>query len=299
MKILVTGKDGQVAQSLKMMGYRYPALDLVFVGRPAFDLARPETIEKTIENEKPDVIVSAAAYTAVDIAEDEPEKAHLINADAPGHLARLAAKTGAKLIHLSTDYVFDGTLNRPYSETDPVKPVSAYGKSKLSGERAIAETFDDFVILRTAWVYSPFGKNFMKTMLQLAGSRSELSVVNDQQGNPTSAFDIANGILSILNTWQTRPQKGLGEIYHLTGRDEMTWCEFAQAIFKAAKQKKYHTSTIKVHAITTAEFPTKAVRPANSRMNCDKFHADFDYRSSEITEALETVFLYSDAFEAA
>lgn len=291
MKVLVTGKDGQVAQSLKMMGYRFPALDLIFVGRPEFDLAEPDTIHHTIQLVKPDVIVSAAAYTAVDLAEDEPDKAHRINATAPGHLAKAAAEIGAKLIHLSTDYVFDGTLERPYAETDQVNPISAYGKSKLAGEQAIADTFKDFVILRTAWVYSPFGKNFMKTMMSLAETRNELNVVDDQAGNPTSAFDIANGILSILDIWQSKPDTGLGEVYHLTGNGETTWCRFARMIFQASGKAE----SVKVNDITTADFPTKAKRPANSRMNCDKFQRDFGFRADTLDQAIMMVLDFQKA----
>ena len=189
MKILVTGREGQVATSLAERG---EGRDLVFVARPEFDLADGESIGRVIGEAKPDLIISAAAYTAVDQAEDEPELAMAINGEAPVHIGRAAAAIGAPVLHLSTDYVFDGSGERAWTETDPTGPIGAYGKTKLAGEQALAASGATYAILRTAWVYSPFGNNFVKTMLRLADSRDALNVVADQHGNPTSALDIAD-----------------------------------------------------------------------------------------------------------
>ena len=185
MKILVTGRDGQVAQSL---AERHGGYELVFAGRPELDLADAASIERVVAAINPALVISAAAYTAVDKAEDEPELAMAVNGDGPGVLARAAAKIGAPVIHLSTDYVFDGSLDRPWREDDPVAPLGVYGATKLAGEQAIDASGATYAILRTAWVYSPFGANFVKTMLRLAETRDALNVVEDQQGCPTSAL---------------------------------------------------------------------------------------------------------------
>ena len=195
MRIAVTGSKGQVATSL--IERAGPTAEIIALGRPAFDLTDRDAIFSGLEAARPDVIVNAAAYTAVDKAETEEAVATRVNGEGAGHVAEAAARLGAPLLHLSTDYVFDGALDRSYREDDPTAPTGAYGRSKLAGEKAVAERSEDSVILRTAWVYSPFGANFVRTMLRLNESRDEVGVVADQRGNPTSALDIADALIAI------------------------------------------------------------------------------------------------------
>jgi dTDP-4-dehydrorhamnose reductase len=267
MRIAVTGKVGQVVTSLIERGA--PAgHEVVAIGRPELDLADPVSIARALDAVAPDVVVSAAAYTAVDKAESEGELARVVNARGAGSVAEAAHAFGVPLVHVSTDYVFDGTLDRPYLETDPTGPTGAYGASKLEGEQAVlAAHGDGSAILRTAWVYSPFGGNFVKTMLRLAREREEVSVVADQVGNPTSAHDIADGILRVAETLAANPDPALCGVFHMTATGEATWADFAEAIFaSSAAQGGPHA---RVRRISTKEYPTPAARPANSRLNCE------------------------------
>ena len=202
MKLLVTGTHGQLASALRK---RPGGDELVFVGRPAFDLTRPETIAPMVEAVRPAAIISAAAYTDVNGAETDAQTARAVNGKAPGALAQSAAALGIPLVHFSTDYVFDGQKPAPYRETDPCAPLGVYGSSKLDGEEQVRQTYSNHAILRTSWVYSPFGKNFVRTMLELARSRDALQVVNDQFGNPTSALDLADGALQIAHALASDP----------------------------------------------------------------------------------------------
>lgn len=273
MKVLVTGTKGQVASSLIERGGGRSGLEIVAVGRPALDLARPDTIAPALAAVRPDVVVSAAAYTAVDQAEDEPDQAYLINEDGAGRLAQAARDLGAPIVHLSTDYVFSGEGDGPYTEAMPTGPKSVYGASKLAGEAAVAAANPHHLIMRTAWVYSPFGKNFAKTMLRLAETRDQLNVVDDQHGNPTSALDIADAILAVLERWKT----GVSAtgLYHFAGTGDASWCEFARHIF--AVSGAAGGPTAEVAGIATEDYPTKAARPKNSRLASGKFADDFDY----------------------
>lgn len=275
MRILVTGRDGQVARSL---AERCPAgVELMFAARPELDLAEPASIEAVVAAAAPDLLISAAAYTAVDGAEDEPDLAMRVNGEAPGVLARAAAARGAPVIHLSTDYVFDGTLDRPYREDDATGPVGAYGVSKLAGEAAVAAAGGRHAILRTAWVYSPFGRNFVRTMLRLAGERDTLSVVADQLGCPTSALDLADGIFALVAHWRAG---GSGQgVYHLTGSGETNWAAFARAVL--AESAERGGPSAEVRDVTTADYPTRARRPANSRLDTSRFAADIGYRAPD------------------
>lgn len=295
MKVLVTGRNGQVATALAERAAGEPD-EFVFVGRPEFDLADPASIRRAVLEIRPDVIVSAAAYTAVDTAEDEPERAHAINGVAPGVLAESASEIGARIVHLSTDYVFDGSGDRPRREDDPVGPFSVYGRTKLEGEEAVrAAAPESHVILRTAWVYSPFGNNFVKTMLRLAETRDELNVVDDQYGNPTSALDIADGIFAIFNKWRQGLSPGLGRTYHLAGSGEATWCELARAVFEASAARGGPSAVAR--PVPASAYPTKARRPANSRLDCSAFERDFGWRApnwrSKVNETIGR--LYSNA----
>jgi len=281
-KILVTGREGQVARSLAERG---SAHELVFAARPDFDLADAGSIARTIENARPDLVISAAAYTAVDNAEDESELAMAINGEAPGHIGRAAASVGAPVLHLSTDYVFDGSGERAWREDDPTGPVGVYGQTKLAGENALAASGADYAILRTAWVYSPFGGNFVKTMLRLAENREELNVVNDQYGNPTSALDIADALLAVAARWQDALGHGANEIYHFAGTGSTNWADFARAIF--ADSGKGGGPTCEVTGIPSSDYPTKAQRPANSRLDSAKFADVFGYAAPKWQESLE------------
>ena len=276
MRILVTGTTGQVARALAERARAHGA-SVSLVGRPALDLTIPSTINSVIEAHGCDVIVNAAAYTAVDQAEVEPEIADAVNGAGAGLVARAAASLGVPIVHLSTDYVFDGQTDRPYRETDPVRPIGVYGRSKLAGEIAVETANPDSVILRTAWVYSPFGRNFVKTMLRLASAREEVPVVADQHGSPTSALDIADGIMKICRNLLTQPHdKSLRGVFHMTGAGATTWAEFAGAVF--SESGRLGGPSARVRAITTAEYPTAARRPANSCLDNAKLAAAHDVR---------------------
>ena len=268
MRILVTGRDGQVARSLLAAG---PAAghEIVAIARPQFDLAGEErAIIDAIVGGRPDLIVSAAAYTAVDRAEEERELAFAVNARGAGAVAKAAHILGVPLLHLSTDYVFDGSKASPYSEEDPTCPTGVYGASKLAGEESVLATHDDAVILRTAWVYSPFGRNFVRTMLGLAKARSEVRVVADQTGNPTSAEDIAAALITIAEKVRSSDRPGLRGRFHLTAPDSGTWADLAERVFEASRERGGPSAS--VVRITTGDYPTPAQRPANSQLDCSR-----------------------------
>jgi len=268
MHIVVTGTEGQVARALVERSHVHGER-VTSVGRPDLDLSRPETILPSLQRAAPDVIVSAAAYTAVDLAEAEPEIAWAANGQGAAAVAAAASALGVPIIHLSTDYVFDGSSNRPYRETDPVRPLGAYGRSKLAGEEAVAGATTDHTILRTAWVYSPFGRNFVKTMLRLARDRDEVAVVADQYGSPTSALDIADGVITVArNLVERRGEHGLRGIFHMAGTGFTNWAEFAAFVFE--QSRRLGGPSARVRPISTAEYPTPARRPANSRLDCTK-----------------------------
>lgn len=266
MRIAVTGKTGQVVTSLIERGAA-AGHEVIALGRPDLDLADPASVAHALEAAAPDVIVSAAAYTAVDKAESESDLAYAVNGAGAGAVAQAARALGVPLVHVSTDYVFDGTLDRPYVESDRTGPTGAYGASKLAGEQAVLEAHgDNSAVLRVAWVYSPFGANFVKTMLRLAGDRNEVSVVADQLGNPTSALEIADGILLVATNLVADSNPALRGIFHMTASGEASWADFAEAIFAASAEKGGPTAEVK--RITTADYPTPATRPANSRLDC-------------------------------
>ncbi len=288
-RMVVTGIEGQVVRSLLERGQLSEKFEVVALGRPALDLSEPDRVGAALREAQPDVIVSAAAYTAVDRAETDEPAAHVINAVSAGRIGAAAALLGVPVIHLSTDYVFDGEKPEPYLETDPVGPTSAYGRTKLAGERAVAEATDNHVILRTAWVYSPFGRNFLKTMLQLAESRDHINVVDDQVGNPTSALDIADGILLIADNLLESDAADLRGIFHMTGSGAATWADFAAEIFAASA--RYGGPIAEIGRIPSSAYPTPARRPANSRLDCQKLAhnhgvklGSWEYSASETTE---------------
>lgn len=266
MKIAVTGKAGQIATSLIERG-TIAGHEVIALGRPELDLARPDSVLCNFQSAAPDVVVSAAAYTAVDKAESEGDVAQAINGAGARDVASATRTLGIPLIHISTDYVFDGTLGRPYVESDPTKPAGIYGATKLAGEEAVMSTYgDNSAILRVAWVYSPFGSNFVKTMLRLASDRDGVSVVDDQIGNPTSALDIADGILKVATNLTSSTDVNLRGVFHMTAAGDASWADFAESIFSISKLRGGPYA--KVARITTADYPTPANRPADSRLDC-------------------------------
>lgn len=264
--ILLIGCNGQVGSQLqKTLQF---SSNLVALARPEVELTEPESLRDLINQNQPRIIVNAAAYTAVDKAESEPELANKINAIAPKILAQQAEEFQSLLIHISTDYVFDGKNNRPYQEEDLTNPLSVYGQTKLAAEKAIIENCTNHLILRTAWVYGVGGKsNFVKTMLRLGAQKQELKVVADQIGSPTWAKDIAQTIAEIS---QNPPESG---IYHYTSSGVASWYDFAVAIFEEAQLLGFPLEIERVIPITTAEYPTPATRPNYSVLNCAKISA--------------------------
>jgi dTDP-4-dehydrorhamnose reductase len=268
MRIVVTGRQGQVARALAEVEPT-PNVEIINLGRPQLDLAAPETVGPALCAAAPDIVVNAAAYTAVDQAEREPEIASAVNGMGAGAVAKAARALGVPLIHLSTDYVFDGNKTSAYLEEDLVAPVSAYGISKLLGEQAVAAATREHIILRTAWVYAPYGKNFVRTMLALAESRDEVRVVADQLGSPTYAPDIAVAIIRIARNVLRNPSDSyLRGTFHLAGGGETSWAGLASAIFAFLAAKGLRSPVLT--PIGSADYPTPARRPANSRLNCAK-----------------------------
>jgi len=268
MRIAVTGHAGQVVRALRE---RAGDDEVIALGRPVLDLARLETIAPAITAAitaaRADVVINAAAYTAVDRAESEAEAAFAVNAAGAGEVARVSHELGLPMIQISTDYVFDGSKTTPWLEGDPVGPLGVYGASKLAGERAVLAAHADAVIVRTSWVYAPFGANFVKTMLHLAETRDEVSVVADQFGCPTNALDLADGLLAMARALVRQRNGAPRGIFHLAGAGEASWAQFAEAVFAASAA--HGGPAARVSPITTAQYPTLAARPANSRLNCD------------------------------
>jgi dTDP-4-dehydrorhamnose reductase len=287
MRMVVTGRRGQVVRSLVERGAG-SQFEVIALGRPELDLDGTQaSIISALEAARPDVIVSAAAYTQVDKAESEAQQAFAINAVAPRALGQVAAKLDVPLLHLSTDYVFDGCKLSPYVESDPTGPQGAYGASKLEGEQAVLSEQPNSAVLRTAWVYSPFGSNFVKTMLRLAADREEVGVVADQRGNPTSALDIADGILAVAGNLVESDDPSLRGIFHMTAAGEASWAEFAQAIFAASAG--LGGPQARVRQIATVDYPTPAKRPSNSRLDCSKLARLHDVRLPDWRQSVQQV----------
>jgi dTDP-4-dehydrorhamnose reductase len=282
--ILVAGNTGQLARCLVGVARRRGTA-LVSAGRPELDLTRPETLAQVIETHAPRAIVNAAAYTAVDKAEAEPALAMAVNRDGAGALAAAAARLRVPFIHVSTDYVFDGRKEAPYREDDAPFALGIYGRSKLEGEAAVAGAYPAGVILRTSWVYSPFGQNFVLTMLRLAATREKVAVVADQHGAPTAAFDLADAILDLIDRLAAARDRDTGGIYHLAAAGETTWHGFAAAIFAGWARRGHCVPALE--AITTAQYPTAAQRPANSRLDCSKIARVFGLRLPPWQSSLE------------
>lgn len=274
--ILVTGANGQLGSELRKIGFT--ALDEVFyTDADELDITCYEAVLEYIQKREIDTIVNCAAYTAVERAEDEPEKAALINAEAVSHLAKAAFREDCLLVHLSTDYVFDGTARLPYTEKSNPNPQSVYGRTKLAGERSLAASHCLSIIIRTAWLYSGFGNNFVKTMLRLGKEKGEVNVVADQTGNPTYAEDLAKAIVRIVGDEQVAEKTG---IYHFSNEGECSWYEFAQEIMRQSG------IDCRVNPLTTEEYPTRAKRPAYSVLDKTKIRKEFGLDIPEWKEAL-------------
>ena len=287
MRIAVTGREGQVARSLAESG---PGRghEIVLLGRPTLDLLDPMTIGPAIRAARPDAVINAGAYTAVDRAESEPEIAEAVNGRGAGVVADVARDLGVPILQVSTDYVFDGTKSLPYVETDPTGPLGAYGRSKLLGERLVADTHPRHAILRTAWVYAPFGANFVRTMLRLGATRDEVGVVADQHGCPTSALDIAGTLLAIAERMAADPSDAaLAGIFHMTARGEAVWADVAAATFAASTKRGGPSARVK--RIATADYPTPARRPANSRLDGGKLQRTYGLALPQWQVSLEAV----------
>jgi dTDP-4-dehydrorhamnose reductase len=281
MNVLILGSNGQLGIELQntFSGHRH----VTALGRDRCDLSQFDQLRQAIAEAAPDIILNAAAYTAVDRAESESELAMRVNGEAPGVLAEEAKKNGALLVHYSTDYVFNGTKHTPWVEEDPTGPLNVYGATKLAGEHNIAAAGGRYLIFRTSWVVSPHGNNFVKTMLRLGRERDHLKIVNDQTGAPTSAVAIARATRQVLEKpWEN----SLSGIYHMTCAGQTTWCGFAQAIFEHAKieeSKKWPVVT----GIPSTEYPTPAKRPENSVLSNAKLHSRFNVQLSDWESALE------------
>jgi dTDP-4-dehydrorhamnose reductase len=281
MKILITGRQGQVAQELQraLAGLG----EQVVLGREQLDFSQQQTVAETVRAIAPDLIINAAAYTAVDQAESEPALAFVINATSPGMLAQIAADLSVPLIHYSTDYVFDGEKASPYDEQDLTLPLGVYGSSKLAGEQAIRAIGGQHLILRTSWVYSTHGRNFLLTMQKLLQERDELKVVDDQIGAPTWAGTIARSTRQLIERWRDG-QPGAWGTYHLTASGETSWFGFAQAIGRALIEQDKRCAEL--WPIPSSDYPTPAARPLNSRLDCSLLEREWGVRQPHWHDAL-------------
>ncbi len=285
MKILVLGTPGQLGHEL-MRGVWPEGLTVAGVGYPDFDMGVEADVRRVMAEHAPDLAVNATAYTAVDKAESDRGAAFAINRDGPLYLARDCAMRGIPLVHVSTDYVFDGTKKTPYLEDDPINPLNVYGESKAAGEQAVRETWARHVTLRTTWVYAAHGANFVKTMLRLGTEREELGIVADQVGAPTAAADLAAAIIKIVPQIIGRTDAPWGT-YHFTDAGVTTWAGFAERIFQRMERQTGRRPRLK--GIATSDYPTPARRPANSRLDCSKIRAAFGVAAPPWEESLDLV----------
>jgi|TARA_B100000787_G_scaffold168870_1_gene158568 dTDP-4-dehydrorhamnose reductase len=282
-KILVTGKNGQLGKSIqKLIKNTEQTNKFIFVGREELDLSNESMITRYFKDNSFDIIINCAAYTQVDKAEEEQKLANQVNNLAVSQLAQIAKNQQAKLIHISTDYVFDGKNNKPYKETDRTNPISVYGKTKLAGEKAIQEILPtNATIIRVSWMYSEYGNNFVKTMLRIGKERDEINVINDQIGSPTYATDLAKVILQAIKYKNLKKENQITQIYHYSNEGKISWYEFAKEIFKIAKVD------CKVNPIVSEDYPALAKRPKIVLMNKSKISLRFDIKSKELRESLE------------
>lgn len=283
--ILIAGRTGQLARCLRELAAMH-GLPAVTLGRPELDLENRDGIEKLIASIAPSAIINTAAYTAVDQAETEGARAFSINRDGAAALGDVAWQMNIPLIHLSTDYVFDGAKSDAYDETDIPAPLNVYGASKLAGEAAVLAAHPLATVIRCSWLYSPYGSNFVRTMLRLCETRQTVRVVRDQCGNPTYAFDLAEAVLRIVQRSVTDDRRATAGIFHLAGQGEASWYDFAQAIFHERSRRGARIPALE--GITTEEFPTAARRPRNSRLDSSKAERVFAIRLAPWRQSLES-----------
>jgi dTDP-4-dehydrorhamnose reductase len=286
---LITGSYGQVGHCLTNVLSVRDDIDVIAYDREVLDIISEAQVASVLAELTPDVIINCAAHTAVDKAETDVEMSYAINCDGPRHLAQAAESLGAVMLHLSTDYVFDGEKDEPYLETDTPNPKGVYGQSKLAGEQAVAAHCTRYAILRTAWVFGEHGNNFVKTMLRLGQDRPELGIIGDQFGGPTYAGDIANALVAMMDGFNGSEQSG---VYHFSGAPHVSWYQFAKAIFESADKHGVLPQTPQVNEITAAQYPLPAPRPANSRLNCDKIQQVFAVAPSDWQSALDNIGQY-------
>ena len=288
-KFLITGAKGQVGHCLteQLTG----KAEILAVDRDELDITDQSAVKKIVKTFKPDVIINAAAHTAVDRAESEVELSEAINVKGPQYLAEAANEIGAVILHISTDYVFEGTGSGEYKEDDQTNPQGVYGRTKLAGEIAVQQANPRSIILRTAWVFGEHGHNFVKTMLRLAKDRDSLGIVGDQFGGPTYAGDIAKALIEIANQILAGKENAFG-VYHFTGKPYVSWYEFAKAIFAEAELQKILEKSPLVNSIATSDYPTPAKRPANSRLDLTKIKQVFNIEPSDWQVALKNIKTY-------
>lgn len=289
MRVLITGCNGQVGYCLTEC--LKDKADMLALDYEGLDITDQRAVNTTVSSFKPDYIINAAAHTAVDRAEEEVERSNAINRDGPQYLAEAAQQVDAVMLHISTDYVFDGEGEKPYLESDQTAPQGVYGQSKLSGELAVAQGCTKHLILRTAWVFGEHGNNFVKTMLRLAQTRDELSIVGDQFGGPTYAGDIADALIAMIEYIEQGQQPAWGT-YHFSGMPYASWYDFAAKIFQLAESKGVLDKHPKLSSIPTSAYPTPAKRPANSRLDCRKIENQFGIKPSDWNAALENIQAY-------
>ena len=282
MVVLVTGANGQLGQAIQFIAPNYPSVKFIFCDSKTLNITNKMDCKDVFYKTKPDFCINAAAYTAVDKAESEPEKAELINVIGAKNIAETCKEFNTKLIHISTDFVFDGSKNAPYNETDLPNPKGVYGQTKLNGETAIQEVFDAYFIIRTSWVYSQFGNNFMKTMLRLASERTSLSVVNDQIGTPTNAVDLAECLVTIITEHSKRNTEHYG-VYNFSNEGQCSWFDFAKKIFELKK------ISINLLPIPSISFPTPAERPKYSVLDKSKIKRVFGVEVRDWAESLKSI----------
>lgn len=288
MKILITGANGQVGCCLTKQLAEHKDIETLALDVQGLDITNQKAVEQTVQEFKPDIIINAAAHTAVDKAETDKENSYAINEDGAKYLAQSADVINAAIFHISTDYVFSGDKSGLYTEEDKTEPQGVYGASKLAGEVAVQQANSRHIILRTAWVFGDMGHNFVKTMLRLGGERSELSIVGDQFGGPTYAGDIANALISIALRIKENKPVTYG-LYHFSGLPHVSWFEFAQEIFEQAQLKGVMTKNPNLSSITTEQYPTPAKRPTNSKLSTQKITDTFNIQASDWKKALEAI----------
>lgn len=293
MRVLITGCNGQVGHCLTEILTNTENVSLLAVDREDLDITVREAVRNIVKDFKPTIIINAAAHTAVDKAEDEVELSFAINRDGPQFLAEAAQEVGAAILHISTDYVFEGNKAGEYVESDATNPQGVYGASKLAGEIAVAEVCDKHVILRTAWVFGEHGNNFVKTMLRLAATRNELSIVGDQFGGPTYAGDIAKVLVEITKHISNGESMEYG-VYHYSGLPHVSWYEFADRIFDNAVEQGILRNKPTLSSITTKQYPTPAKRPSNSTLSSKKITNAFAINASDWKKAIANLRAYTE-----